>query len=168
MFVSYGDYSNLTAASFLSEKGKETPVFVRFSTVAGSRGSSDLARDVHGFATRFYTDEGNFGQSSGNLLETYTNASQTLWETTSLYSSFRMLSNSRISFMQSSLGVTMKSLRLPRHTTPPGISSASSPAHYIHFFGRCLATVFYDRSDSLMDSEFTPSAWLQTAVQLNW
>lgn len=38
-------------------------MFVRFSTVAGSRGSADLARDVHGFATRFYTDEGNFGTS---------------------------------------------------------------------------------------------------------
>ena len=36
-------------------------MFARFSTVAGSRGSTDLARDVHGFATRFYTDEGNFG-----------------------------------------------------------------------------------------------------------
>ncbi|PYH44616.1 catalase catB [Aspergillus saccharolyticus JOP 1030-1] len=67
VFISYGDYSNLTAASFLSEKGKETPVFVRFSTVAGSRGSSDLARDVHGFATRFYTDEGNFDIVGNNI-----------------------------------------------------------------------------------------------------
>ena len=61
MFESYGDWSNITAASFLSAKGKQTPTFVRFSTVAGSRGSADTARDVHGFATRFYTDEGNFG-----------------------------------------------------------------------------------------------------------
>lgn len=61
MFTSYGDFSNVTAASFLNSAGKQTPVFVRFSTVAGSRGSSDTARDVHGFATRFYTDEGNFG-----------------------------------------------------------------------------------------------------------
>ncbi|XXH04636.1 hypothetical protein Hte_011054 [Hypoxylon texense] len=59
-FTSYGDWSNITAASFLNSAGKETPVFVRFSTVAGSRGSADTARDVHGFATRFYTDEGNF------------------------------------------------------------------------------------------------------------
>lgn len=36
-------------------------MFIRFSTVAGSRGSADAVRDVHGFATRFYTDEGNFG-----------------------------------------------------------------------------------------------------------
>lgn len=60
-FTSYGDWSNITGASFLSTAGKETSVFVRFSTVAGSRGSADTARDVHGFATRFYTDEGNFG-----------------------------------------------------------------------------------------------------------
>jgi catalase len=51
-FTSYGDFSNLTAASFLSAEGKKTPVFVRFSTVAGSKGSADTARDVHGFATR--------------------------------------------------------------------------------------------------------------------
>jgi hypothetical protein len=62
VFESYGDYSNITAASFLSAAGKQTEVFVRFSTVAGSRGSADTARDVHGFATRFYTDEGNFGK----------------------------------------------------------------------------------------------------------
>ncbi|KAL4919569.1 catalase B [Aspergillus aurantiobrunneus] len=67
IFTSYGDYSNITAASFLSSEGKQTPVFVRFSTVAGSRGSSDLARDVHGFATRFYTDEGNFDLVGNNI-----------------------------------------------------------------------------------------------------
>ncbi|KAG9253327.1 catalase [Emericellopsis atlantica] len=66
-FTSYGDYSNITAASFLGEAGKETPIFVRFSTVAGSRGSADTARDVHGFATRFYTDEGNFDIVGNNI-----------------------------------------------------------------------------------------------------
>ncbi|KAL3458426.1 catalase B [Aspergillus heterothallicus] len=67
IFTSYGDFSDITAASFLHGEGKETPVFVRFSTVAGSRGSSDLARDVHGFATRFYTDEGNFDIVGNNI-----------------------------------------------------------------------------------------------------
>ncbi|KAL3479652.1 catalase B [Aspergillus californicus] len=67
VFTSYGDFSNITAASFLGSEGKETPMFVRFSTVAGSRGSSDLARDVHGFATRFYTDEGNFDIVGNNI-----------------------------------------------------------------------------------------------------
>ncbi|KAJ5116707.1 hypothetical protein N7456_001055 [Penicillium angulare] len=66
-FTSYGDWSNITAASFLSAKDKETPMFTRFSTVAGSRGSADTARDVHGFATRFYTDEGNFDIVGNNI-----------------------------------------------------------------------------------------------------
>ncbi|KAJ5514950.1 hypothetical protein N7463_004502 [Penicillium fimorum] len=66
-FTSYGDWSNITAASFLSSKGKQTPMFTRFSTVAGSRGSADTARDVHGFATRFYTDEGNFDIVGNNI-----------------------------------------------------------------------------------------------------
>ncbi|OLN83676.1 Catalase-3 [Colletotrichum chlorophyti] len=66
-FTSYGDHSNLTAASFLSEQGKKTSTFVRFSTVAGSRGSADTVRDVHGFATRFYTDEGNFDIVGNNI-----------------------------------------------------------------------------------------------------
>ncbi|KAI9247946.1 catalase-like domain-containing protein [Helicostylum pulchrum] len=59
-FESYGDYSNITAANFLGSKGKKTPMFVRFSTVLGSRGSPDTVRDVRGFALRFYTDEGLF------------------------------------------------------------------------------------------------------------
>ncbi|KAF2403926.1 mycelial catalase Cat1 [Trichodelitschia bisporula] len=67
VFESYGDWSNITGASFLSKPGKQTPVFVRFSTVAGSRGSADTARDVHGFATRFYTDEGNFDIVGNNI-----------------------------------------------------------------------------------------------------
>jgi catalase len=57
----------VTKASFLAEKGKRTPVFVRFSTVAGERGSADLARDVRGFATKFYTDQGNFDLVGNNM-----------------------------------------------------------------------------------------------------
>ena len=56
-----------TRASFLSEVGKRTPVFVRFSTVAGERGSTDTARDVRGFAVKFYTDEGNFDLVGNNI-----------------------------------------------------------------------------------------------------
>lgn len=67
MFTSYGDWSNITGASFLSTPNKETPVFIRFSTVAGSRGSADTVRDVHGFAVRFYTDEGNFDIVGNNV-----------------------------------------------------------------------------------------------------
>lgn len=61
-FTSYGNWSNITAANFLSAEGKQTDTFVRFSTVQGFRGSPDTVRDMHGFATRFYTDEGNYGK----------------------------------------------------------------------------------------------------------
>lgn len=67
VFRSYGDHSWLTKASFLAAEGKETPVFVRFSTVQGSRGSADTVRDVRGFATKFYTDEGNFDLVGNNM-----------------------------------------------------------------------------------------------------
>ncbi|KAH7081578.1 catalase-like domain-containing protein [Paraphoma chrysanthemicola] len=67
VFTSYGDWSNITGASFLAAPEKETPVFIRFSTVAGSRGSADTVRDVHGFAVRFYTDEGNFDIVGNNI-----------------------------------------------------------------------------------------------------
>lgn len=56
-----------TKAKFLTQLGKETPVFVRFSTVAGSKGSTDLARDVRGFAIKFYTDEGNYDLVANNM-----------------------------------------------------------------------------------------------------
>ncbi|KND00548.1 uncharacterized protein SPPG_04856 [Spizellomyces punctatus DAOM BR117] len=59
-FESYYDLSSITRAKFLSAAGKKTPVFVRFSTVLGSRGSADTVRDVRGFATKFYTEEGVF------------------------------------------------------------------------------------------------------------
>lgn len=67
VFVSYDDHSALTKASFLASKGKETPVFTRFSTVQGSRGSADTVRDVRGFATKFYTDEGIFDLVGNNM-----------------------------------------------------------------------------------------------------
>ena len=58
----------LTRAKVLAgEKGKTTPVFCRFSTVAGNKGSPDLARDVRGFAVKFYTDEGNWDIVGNNI-----------------------------------------------------------------------------------------------------
>ena len=56
----------MTEAGFLA-KGVETPVFVRFSTVLGSRGSADTVRDTRGFATKFYTDEGTFDLVGNNI-----------------------------------------------------------------------------------------------------
>ncbi|QJD99524.1 catalase [Massilia forsythiae] len=66
-FESYGDYTDLTRAVPLAEKGKRTPVFVRFSTVAGERGSTDTARDVRGFAVKFYTEQGNWDLVGNNI-----------------------------------------------------------------------------------------------------
>lgn len=59
-FQVYKDLSQYTSADFLTHPEKTTPVFVRFSTVQGSKGSPDTVRDVRGFATKFYTDEGIF------------------------------------------------------------------------------------------------------------
>ncbi len=66
-FEAYEDLSDLTKAGFLAEAGKRTPVFVRFSTVQGPRGSADTVRDVRGFAVKFYTDEGNFDLVGNNM-----------------------------------------------------------------------------------------------------
>ncbi|MES2574425.1 MAG: catalase [Bacteroidota bacterium] len=57
----------LTKAGFLQEAGLKTPVFARFSTVAGSRGSTDLARDARGFAVKFYTQEGIYDLVANNI-----------------------------------------------------------------------------------------------------
>lgn len=54
------DVAKYTKAAFLSEVGKRTPLFVRFSTVAGENGSADTVRDPRGFAIKFYTEEGNY------------------------------------------------------------------------------------------------------------
>ncbi len=59
--------SKYTKAIFLQKPGTRTPVFVRFSTVAGSRGSTDMPRDVRGFAVKFYTEEGNFDLVGNNM-----------------------------------------------------------------------------------------------------
>ncbi|OMC37029.1 catalase HPII [Mycobacterium sp. GA-1841] len=67
-FEPYDDsLSEYTAAKFLTSPGTRTPVFVRFSTVAGSRGSADTVRDVRGFATKFYTEQGNYDLVGNNF-----------------------------------------------------------------------------------------------------
>lgn len=60
------DVTNYTKAAFLSEVGKHTPLFVRFSTVAGENGSADTVRDPRGFAVKFYTEEGNYDMVGNN------------------------------------------------------------------------------------------------------
>jgi catalase len=59
--------AELTRAAPFQKKRKRTPVFVRFSTVAGERGSKDTARDVRGFAVKFYTEEGNWDLVGNNM-----------------------------------------------------------------------------------------------------
>ncbi len=59
--------SDVTTALVLGEVGERTPVFARFSTVAGNRGSADLARDVRGFAVKFYTKQGNWDLVGNNI-----------------------------------------------------------------------------------------------------
>jgi catalase len=66
-FQVYEPMAELTKANFLQDPTVRTPVFVRFSTVAGSRGSTDLARDVRGFAVKFYTQEGNYDLVGNNI-----------------------------------------------------------------------------------------------------
>ncbi|WP_067820988.1 catalase [Nocardia inohanensis] len=67
-FEPYDDWlREYTAAEFLTTPGLRTPVFVRFSTVAGSRGSADTVRDVRGFATKFYTEQGNYDLVGNNF-----------------------------------------------------------------------------------------------------
>jgi catalase len=67
-FQPYDDWlAEYTAARFLTDPSMTTPVFVRFSTVAGSRGSADTVRDVRGFATKFYTENGNYDLVGNNI-----------------------------------------------------------------------------------------------------
>ena len=66
-FECYEPLAKVTRASLFAEAGKITPVFVRFSTVAGERGSADTVRDVRGFAVKFYTDEGIWDLVGNNI-----------------------------------------------------------------------------------------------------
>ncbi|MFI6638004.1 catalase [Streptomyces sp. NPDC050504] len=66
-FEPYASCAEFTRAAFLQDPGVRTPVFVRFSTVQGPRGSADTVRDVRGFATKFYTSEGNYDLVGNNF-----------------------------------------------------------------------------------------------------
>jgi len=60
------DVTKFTKAAFLNKVGKKTPLFIRFSTVAGERGAADTVRDPRGFAIKFYTEEGNYDMVGNN------------------------------------------------------------------------------------------------------
>src|SRR4029450_12529363 len=66
-FENYASLADITKADLFQRAGEKTPVFVRFSTVAGNKGSADLARDVRGFAVKLYTKEGNWDIVGNNI-----------------------------------------------------------------------------------------------------
>src|SRR5215203_1852504 len=66
-FEPYESLADVTRADLFQRPGERTPVFVRFSTVAGNKGSFDLARDVRGFAVKFYTQQGNWDLVGNNI-----------------------------------------------------------------------------------------------------
>jgi catalase len=66
-FTLFESASDVTSAGVLTDTSRETPVFLRFSTVLGSRGSADTVRDVRGFACKFYTEEGNWDIVGNNI-----------------------------------------------------------------------------------------------------
>lgn len=66
-FENYESLSGVTAADLFQRAGERTPAFVRFSTVAGNKGSADLARDVRGFAVKLYTQQGNWDIVGNNI-----------------------------------------------------------------------------------------------------
>ena len=66
-FQPYASMAKFTKAKFLADPAVKTPVFVRFSTVAGSRGSADSVRDVRGFSVKFYTEDGNYDIVGNNI-----------------------------------------------------------------------------------------------------
>ena len=66
-FETYEPLSDVTKADIFQRAGEQTPAFVRFSTVAGNKGSADLARDVRGFAVKLYTKEGNWDIVGNNI-----------------------------------------------------------------------------------------------------
>ena len=66
-FENYGSLAEVTRADLFQRAGEQTPAFVRFSTVAGNKGSGDLARDVRGFAVKLYTKQGNWDLVGNNI-----------------------------------------------------------------------------------------------------
>lgn len=66
-FENYEPLTDITSADLFQQAGEKTPVFVRFSTVAGNKGSVDLPRDVRGFAVKFYTKQGNWDIVGNNI-----------------------------------------------------------------------------------------------------
>ena len=141
IFQSYGTAESVTSAGFLAA-GVTTEVFCRFSTVLGSRGSADTARDTRGFAVKFYTEQGNM-DLVGNNMPVF---------------SFRMASSSRTSSTPRNRNLIGRSRRPSRRTTRSGISCRCTPKRLTTFFGTCPTGVFPGLSGPWRVSGCTPSA----------
>jgi catalase len=113
--------TDITSAKVLTTSGYTCPMFVRFSTVQGSKGSADTVRDVRGFATRFYTQEGNWDIVGNNVpvffiqVRLFSPSSSQRRATNMLC---RTASNSRTSYMLSSLSHTTRFLKDSQRTIP--------------------------------------------------
>lgn len=114
--------SDFTAAKFLTTPGLRTPVFVRFSTVAGSRGSADTVRDVRGFATKFYTQQGNYDLVGNNFPVFF------------IQDGIKFPDFVHAVKPEPDKG---RSRRPPRRMTPCGTSSPSSPRRCTRSCGSC-------------------------------
>jgi len=120
-FETYESLSDITCADIFQTKGKKTPVFTRFSTVAGNQGSPDLARDVRGFAVKFYTQEGNWDLVGNNIPVFFI---QDAIKFPDLFSLFKTPSNFPTLFIQPNKNLTAASRRHKPLTTIFGISAA--------------------------------------------
>jgi catalase len=120
-FELYESMKEYTKAGFLQDPSVKTPVFVRFSTVAGSRGSAETVRDARGFAVKFYTEEGNY-DLVGNNIPVFL---------------FKTRLNSRISCMRSSRSRTMRCRRRLLPMTRFGILSLTTKSPRTWSCGRC-------------------------------
>lgn len=85
-FTVTNDITRYTKADIFSSVGKETPLFVRFSSVAGERGAADAERDIRGFAVKFYTQEGNW-DIVGNNTPVFFSAIRCVFPTSTTWSS---------------------------------------------------------------------------------
>lgn len=140
-FQPYKDLSDITKAAFLCDPQKITPVFVRFSTVQGGAGSADTVRDIRGFATKFYTEEGIFDLVGNN---------------TPIF-----LSRMRISFRILCTPLSPNHIGLFRkdraRTTPSGTMFPYSLRRCTTSCGQCRIAVFHAVIGRWKGSAFTPS-----------
>ena len=147
-FTLFKSAAEHTYAEVLNDTSRETPVFLRFSTVAGSRGSADTVRDVRGFAVKFYTEEGNWDIVGNNIPVFFIQESIKFPDISEhLHNCLLMyLANSGQS-MLSNRSLTMKSPKPSQHTTTVGTSFTCIPNRPICMLGTFLTARFRDPTE---------------------